>query len=643
MLLRYVLLLLYIIINSQSVAHSETVRVYGNSELYPIHFIDKDGKVVGYWVDVLDEISRRTDMKFTQKLTGVRQGHDKIVRDGERALLGLVLTSAAAFERYQDFDFSKPLGEFNLRFYSSSQSNISWIDLRNLPKKIAVIGRPGAFAKGWLERNSDAQIEFLEVDSFEDGLRKVLTSEADAFFGAEWAARFAYTRYFKSNNGIIEGPVIFSSKMALATNSSNRDLISLVNQVVDQSDFPNFLLKTYLKWLPRKPLSPNEYVELQRHKQNDIILLSLASILLIVLMAGAYFVRLKYKQKTRLERIARLSIRSTLHDLADPLNALIFAKPTDKATISNANEHIKAMMQYHRILLNSGSEQLNSIATCILDPYLRKKIDILNIMFPVSIQIDFVHVEPTTVVKTNLDALSIILHNVVKNAYQHGAGDLQIEVKITQSKVSELEFIASNQIVKRAAKANTQNDMTLESQSFKHGLSIISDTVQLADGYAFHRKKNDQFIMQFRLPAVILDQRAAKPRSPKKLQISKASLFVIIDDSEYTLAALASQLTDLGFRYSTLSSKDQFFEFCGQNAEKITDNFIFLVDKNLRSVSGVELVKILIDKFNVSASNVIMMSGDIMHFEDEIELNVPQDVLKLSKPLNLNDHIEVIS
>jgi DNA-binding NtrC family response regulator len=149
--------------------------------------------------------------------------------------------------------------------------------------------------------------------------------------------------------------------------------------------------------------------------------------------------------------------------------------------------------------------------------------------------------------------------------------------------------------------------------------------------------------MQFRLPAVILDQHAAKPRSPKKLQISKASLFVIIDDSEYTLAALASQLTDLGFRYSTLSSKDQFFEFYAQNAEKITDNFIFLVDKNLRSVSGVELVKILIDKFNVSASNVIMMSGDIMHFEDEIEPNVPQDVLKLSKPLNLNDHIEVLS
>jgi DNA-binding NtrC family response regulator len=167
--------------------------------------------------------------------------------------------------------------------------------------------------------------------------------------------------------------------------------------------------------------------------------------------------------------------------------------------------------------------------------------------------------------------------------------------------------------------------------------------VQLADGYAFHRKNKDQFIMQFRLPAVILDQHAAKPRSPKKLQISKASLFVIIDDSEYTLAALASQLTDLGFRYSTLSSKDQFFEFYAQNAEKITDNFIFLVDKNLRSVSGVELVKILIDKFNVSASNVIMMSGDMMHFEDEIEPNVPQDVLKLSKPLNLNDHIEVLS
>jgi hypothetical protein len=38
-----------------------------------------------------------------------------------------------------------------------------------------------------------------------------------------------------------------------------------------------------------------------------------------------------------------------------------------------------------------------------------------------------------------------------------------------------------------------------------------------------------------------------------------------------------------------------------------------------------------------------MMSGDMMHFEDEIEPNVPQDVLKLSKPLNLNDHIEVLS
>ena len=618
---------------------SETVSVYGSPELYPIHFFDEDGNAVGYWVDVLDELSRRTGIKFKQKLIGVREGRDKIVNNGERALLGVILTSSAKFDRYQGFDFSKPLGEFNLRFYSSSTKNLTWIDLKNLPKRIAVIGRPGAFAKGWLERNSNEQIEFLEVDSFEDGLSKVLANEADAFFGAEWATRFAYNTYFKSDNGLIEGPIIFTSGMAFASNAPNRDLIFGVNQVLSQPDFQAYLLETYLKWLPRKPLSPSEYVS---QKQHDTIVVIAVFSLILILIGILVIIWSKYNEKAKLQRISTLSIRSTLHDLADPLNAILSAKGSDTAITESAHKQIEMMMQYHRMLLTSENQKLNLLKTCTLQSFFEQQISNISSAFPLVTNINFLEVGPETAIQANLDALSIVLHNIVKNAYQHGTGTLNFEININQSKKTNLVIIASNQIAKSENIAESQNKMSLERTSFKHGLSIINDTVELAGGSSFYRRHASSFIIQIELPVNIVDQSVAATRENKKLQISKASAFVIIDDSEYTLMALSQQLTDLGVGYFALNSEDQFYEFCAENNEKLANNFIFLIDKNLKSVSGFELRNILIDKLNVSASDVVMMSGEIFNHDDELVRSIQEGVLVLSKPFKLVDYVEVL-
>ena len=616
--------------------------MYGSPELYPIHFFDEGGNAVGYWVDVLDELSRRTDIKFRQKLIGVREGRDKIVNNGERALLGVVLTSSEKFDVYQGFDFSEPLGQFNLRFYSSSANNLTWIDLKNLPKRIAVIGRPGAFAKGWLERNSNEPIEFLEVDSFEDGLSKVLENEADAFFGAEWAARFAYNAYFKSDIGLIEGPIIYTTGMAFASNARNRDLIFGVNQVLSQPDFQAYLLETYLKWLPIKPLSPSEYISQKQHNLNYTIIVMAALSSTVIFIGILFFIWSKYSEKAKLQRIATLSIRSTLHDLADPLNALLSAKGSDAAITESARNQIEMMMQYHRMLLTSGNQKYNFKNKDISKSYFEQQISDISSTFPLVTNINFLEVETGKAIQANLDALSIVLHNIVKNAYQHGDGTLNFEIKINQSRNAQLVIIASNQIKTYENSAETQNKMTLERRSSKHGLTIINDTVELAGGSSFYRKHESSFIIQIQLPVNILDQSVAATRENKKLQISKASAFVIIDDSEYTLMALSQQLTDLGFGYFALNSEDQFYEFCAENNEKLANNFIFLIDKNLKSVSGLELLNILIDKFKVSASDIVMMSGEILNHDNEPVRSIQEGVLVLPKPFKLIDYLEIL-
>ena len=203
-------------------------------------------------------------------------------------------------------------------------------------------------------------------------------------------------------------------------------------------------------------------------------------------------------------------------------------------------------------------------------------------------------------------------------------------------------IIASNQIAKSENIAESQNKMSLERTSFKHGLSIINDTVELAGGSSFYRRHASSFIIQIELPVNIVDQSVAATRENKKLQISKASAFVIIDDSEYTLMALSQQLTDLGFGYFALNSEDQFYEFCAENNEKLANNFIFLIDKNLKSVSGLELLHILIDKFNVSASDIVMMSGEILNHDDELLRSIQEGVLVLPKPFKLIDYLEIL-
>jgi hypothetical protein len=67
-----------------------------------------------------------------------------------------------------------------------------------------------------------------------------------------------------------------------------------------------------------------------------------------------------------------------------------------------------------------------------------------------------------------------------------------------------------------------------------------------------------------------------------------------------------------------------------------------LLDKNLKSVSGFELFNILTDKFNVSASDIVMMSGEIFNLEGELVRSIQEGVLVLPKPFKLIDYVEIL-
>lgn len=67
-----------------------------------------------------------------------------------------------------------------------------------------------------------------------------------------------------------------------------------------------------------------------------------------------------------------------------------------------------------------------------------------------------------------------------------------------------------------------------------------------------------------------------------------------------------------------------------------------MLDKNLKSVSGFELFNILTDKFNVSASDIVMMSGEIFNLEGELVRSIQEGVLVLPKPFKLIDYVEIL-
>lgn len=640
MIARLIITFFLVLVISPHTVKSETIKVYGTPAFIPLHFEGPDGQPVGFWVDVLEKLSIRLPIKLEQKLQGIHKGLKNITSAGEKALLGVITESWKSDDIFKDFVFSDPITKLHLRFYSFANDKLIWSDLDHIRGRVAVIGTPRALAQKWLEENATPSIQIVPVSSFKEGIERLVSGEADAFLGSEWATRYAYSQHFQSSLSLLEGPIVFSTGMTFAAHHTHAELIEDINEIINDPVFLKEVQDIYFKWIPDIPQSPEVYFKNKLRKNQQYLIFAILFSILLILILISYVLYYQLRQKTKLQTAATLAIRSTLHDLADPLNVLISDKTLSPQIRESAYQHITALMQYHRMLLISGASPESMKGTSVIGTFFTDSVSSLSDIFGLLVEFDIPEKYKNTTIETNLSGIRIILYNILKNCFDHGKNKVQIKINLEFRVITNIVIKVSNHIKSNhSAFFNEGNNFT-KNENYNFGFKIIEDIVNLANG-SFTTVLNDGFFhTTVKIPVTIKDEDDVKSSKAAKIKFRNTLGLVVFDDSRYTLRALEEECKNLGIKCWALSTIDELIAFCTDNRLSLNKGYHFFIDKNLDGHSGISVIRDLQQEFSVRPENITLMTGEVSDLMVNNALTEVGPIGFVQKPFRLKDYLE---
>lgn len=644
-------LLTLLTISSNGLA-GDAIDVFGSPELKPIHFMSEDGEPVGYWVDILGELSQHTGLQFHMKLKDVRTARNDLLDEPREALLGVVLESAKVIPGYENFTFSKGFGNFNLRFYGRGLDAILLDDTSNIEGTIAVISRQGAFARRWLERHADtSKITFLPVESFDDGLLSVINGKANSFFGSEWATRYAYDKNAKLYAGIVEGPIVYSSQMNFAALNEYSPLIKQINDFAEYAEEEGLLDQIYVRWVQFPPLTPIQWEQRQNEKltyqRNLVIVVSMA----LLSLGAAIFAYALNQRKFKDLKLRNNTIRTVNHDVRNAIHDIY------QTTQINSSD-----LGVNRRIYQSALAKLDAI----LDPEYSKKHknDVISLaqiheyILTASHQYKF-HNQIFNEQNKSSKILGSAgdLYNIIDNIFEN----IKSHSDATGISISYHHDVAQNtitleighegpkfpsKVLQFVNEGDGQSAPTYQSEnSTGQGLWVCKLASQ-ANNWKFSIQ-SAQGVNSFRLLFALstLDAKPADGEFEKvlrdKINLKHGDKVFICEDSETAAKMLVLQLEKQGIRTVTTATVQDSLYMIKQFKQTEQKPRAALVDVSLPDGSGQIVVKKLVKSRLLKPENIAVVSGYILTATELREFASFGVTKVIQKPFAIEDIIHV--
>ncbi|WP_340245348.1 response regulator [Roseobacter sp. HKCCA2468] len=614
---------------------------YGSPELQPIHYADQEGQPVGYWVDIINEMNAFLDTEFTMELKDVRIARNALLENPEPALLGVVLEASQLLPGYEHFTFSESFGSFNLRFYTIGNEALLLNGFTNFPESAAVIGAPGAFAIKWLEQNSP-QTEIRTVESFEEGIQLVSNGMSEAFFGSEWAVRYAFSENIDEYSGLVEGPIVFSSNMTFAALNEYSYLIDQVNTFQAHAVSSEILQRIYLDWVSQPPLTPEQWSQIKyKELVNQRIILFLTLILLVMFFA-AYVINSRSKSDAKLKELQRMSLMKINHDIRAHLD--ILKKQISKEVLDSNNFD------------NTQAEKQIDVISELLIPIGHEKITYTNMA-----QKDFeeeisricgsYNIHPNIFLEDgafpfyiNNNILKYSIHSIVRNIKQHSSSN-EINISISYSakkrdlilSISHLGNPLPDNVIKYINSPNISIEPPYQSKtSTGIGLHLLK-SIFLRDNWVLKiicgSGKNT---FRIEIPPVEKSVKSVVSKEGNKILITNGEKVLIVDDDIFSRELSATQLNRYGIEVFHASDSNEAIRLI--KSEK-TFNLIIL-DVNLGFSSGIDLAQILVNDIGFPPSRIIIVSGEILDSKQSAVLRSLGIQTIILKPASILDYLQ---
>jgi len=293
-----------------------TVTYVGDSNWLPFEAFNKDAEYIGIVADLLNHIETKIPIKF------------KIIKTSSWEESVKIVNSSNAMMISQSMDANK---QSSLLFTNSYYKNPIVIvmskDKRYVSNLYQIDHLKIAINKKWpfykKIKNKYPKIDFLHVESIEDGLDGVSYSKYDAYI--DTLAQTSYTIAQKQLNNLhIVGRTQFYTKLGFGINKKDKILLGILNKVISDIS-PDVAHAILAKWTRQKYIEKTDYTYF-------FIAIGVFSIIFIM---GLYlYLRFKKESTARLQaqnkmleqqsKMAAMGemMDAVAHQWKQPLNAL---------------------------------------------------------------------------------------------------------------------------------------------------------------------------------------------------------------------------------------------------------------------------------------------------------------------------------
>jgi len=265
---------------AESAPQAKQLLLLGDRDYPPVNFIE-NGVAKGVMIDMVQAISQAMGRHVTIELTDWEDAQVKVQEGEADGLIGMSVTE----ERKKLFDFTAPVAknEFSL-FIRSTDTNIK--DINNLDGlTVAVTG--GGLPRHFMEARPG--IRLVQVDTYLDGLRRLIDGRVDVFAADRWVAAYAIQK--NDIRGVkIAGTPFASLPAAIALRKGNPQLVGEFDKAIAGLQHNGTIGRILDKWRPQ------EMVFLTQGRVREIVVTTVSIFLLLIAVFMAVWISALKKQ-----------------------------------------------------------------------------------------------------------------------------------------------------------------------------------------------------------------------------------------------------------------------------------------------------------------------------------------------------------
>ncbi|MBI4726986.1 amino acid ABC transporter substrate-binding protein [candidate division TA06 bacterium] len=223
-------------------AQAQKTLAVATGNYKPFQFKDREGKLIGYDIELGNEIAKRLGVKFQWKQMDFRQIFPSLDDGSCRLAIAALHSTKAREKKYALSSWYLKTGLVVVARKTGKKIG-SLDDLKGLTVAVKEKATGNDFAR---ENGLKLGFKYKEYLSTEQSFAALKNGEVDAVFNDYLSSRI----YLKENpDYLIPFPPFASCGLAIAAGKSSSALISRISAILGDLEKEGFLKKLYIKWL----------------------------------------------------------------------------------------------------------------------------------------------------------------------------------------------------------------------------------------------------------------------------------------------------------------------------------------------------------------------------------------------------------